>query len=149
MITRRAACVAVLIAAGLGVPGCSGPGNPRPAPAPQIKTIAVSYDELMNQKRITRSVTLTAGDTLRISLASNASTGYQWAPQLQISDGRVVAQTGHQSVAADGAPGSAGAEVWMLRAAVPGAATVTTSYGQPWPGGAKDSWTFTAEVTVR
>ena len=146
MITRRAACFAVLIAAALGMPGCSGR---HAQPAPQIKTIAVSYDELMNQKRITRSVTLSAGDTMRISLASNASTGYQWAPQLQISDGRVVAQTGHQSVTADGAPGSAGAEVWMLRAAAPGAATVTTSYGQPWPGGAKGSWTFTAEVTVR
>ena len=32
---------------------------------------------------------------------------------------------------------------------LPGAATLTMTYGQPWPGGAKDAWTFTAQVTVR
>ena len=149
MIGRRATGVAALIAITLGMVGCSGRNNPPAAPAPQIKTIAVSYDELLNQKHITRAVTLGAGDTLRISLASNASTGNQWAPQLKISEPRVLTQTGHEAIAADGPPGAAGAEVWTLRAVAPGAAAVTTSYGQPWPGGAKDAWTFTAEVTVR
>ena len=149
MISRRAACFATLITTAVAAVGCSGGNSTRAAPAPQVKTISVSYDELLNQKRITRAVTLGTGDTLRISLASNASTGYQWAPQVQISDGRVLTQAGHETATADGPPGAPGAEVWTLRAAAPGATTVTTSYGQPWPGGAKAAWTFTAEVTVR
>lgn len=148
-MNRRSARVAALSVIALLALGCSAGKKPPPAPAPQIKTIAVSYDDLLNQKRITRAVSLATGDTLRISLASNASTGYRWAPQAQISDGRVLSQAGHESISADGPPGSAGTEVWTLRALAPGAATVTTSYGQPWPGGAKDAWTFTAEVTVR
>ena len=149
MTVRPAARLAALVAIALGVLGCSGGTNPPAGPAPQIKTVTVSYDDLLNQKRVTRAVTLATGDTLRISLASNASTGYQWAPQAQISDGRVLSQTGHETVSADGPPGSAGAEVWTLRALTPGAATLTMTYGQPWPGGAKDAWTFTAQVTVR
>jgi hypothetical protein len=30
----------------------------------------------------------------------------------------------------------------------PGNTTVSTTYGRPWPGGEKDSWTFVADVTV-
>ena len=146
---RRVAGAATLGVIALGVLGCSGGTTPPAGPAPQIETVTVSYDDLLNQKRVTRAVTLATGDTLRISLASNASTGYQWAPQAQISDGRVLSQTGHETVSADGPPGSAGAEVWTLRALTPGAATLTMTYGQPWPGGAKDAWTFTAQVTVR
>ncbi|HRD15165.1 MAG TPA: protease inhibitor I42 family protein [Mycobacterium sp.] len=149
MTLRRAARAAALSVIGLVVLGCSADKNPPAAPAPQVKTVTVAYDDLLNQKRVTRAVTLATGDTLRISLASNASTGYQWAPQAQISDGRVLSQTGHETVSADGPPGSAGAEVWTLRALTPGAATLTMTYGQPWPGGAKDAWTFTAQVTVR
>jgi inhibitor of cysteine peptidase len=31
----------------------------------------------------------------------------------------------------------------------PGSATLTTTYGQPWPGGTADAWTFSAVVSVR
>ena len=148
MTVRPAARLAGIVAITLGVLGCSGGTNPPAGPAPQIKTVTVSCDDLLNQKRVTRAVTLATGDTLRISLASNASTGYQWAPQAQISDGRVLSQTGHETVSADGPPGSAGPRVDPARAD-PGAATLTMTYGQPWPGGAKDAWTFTAQVTVR
>ena len=62
----------------------------------------------------------------------------------------VLAQTGHQTVApTDAKPGAAGTEVWTFDAIKPGSATLTTTYGQPWPGGAKDAWTFSAAVSVR
>jgi len=137
---------ALVIAIGLTFPGCAHPENR----APQITTVEVSYDELLNQKSVSRQVSLNAGDTLRLVLASNASTGYQWTAEAQITNPGVLTQTGHQTVAPAGAtPGAAGTEVWTFDSIKTGLTTLTTTYGQPWPGGTKDAWTFTAAVTVR
>lgn len=149
---RRVARLAALAASVLAVLGCTGKDS-RPAEPPpprQTTTVEVSYDDLLNQKHIARQVSLSPGDTLRVVLASNASTGYRWAAQTQISDSAVLTQTGHQTVApVDGRPGASGTEVWTFDALKPGAATLTTTYGQPWPGGTKDARTFSAAVTVR
>ncbi len=143
------AVMIVLIAATLG---CAGPGPDEPATSsPQTTTIEVSYDELLNQQQVARAVTLRVGDFLQVSLGSNASTGFGWAPDMEISDPGVLAQTGHEAVgpAQGSGPGAAGREVWVLQAVSAGTATVITRYGRPWAGGEKDSWTFTADVTVR
>lgn len=128
---------------------CVGKTEP-PKSGPQTTTIQISYDDLLNQKHISRDVTLAVGDYLQVSLGSNASTGFRWAEQMQISDPKVLAQSGHEALAPrQNVPGAAGSEVWMLQATAPGAATVTASYGRPWAGGEKDAWTFTARVTVK
>lgn len=121
----------------------SGPEN-----GPQTTTVVVSYDDLLNQKAVTRQANLHVGDTLQVSLGSNASTGFQWAPDMTISNDRVLAQTGHEAVAGSGAPGAAGSEVWALQAIGLGTTTVSTTYSRPWEGGEKNTWTFTADVTV-
>ena len=139
--------------------GCSGSAEqPKPGPqtttsqakaGPQTTTIQVSYDELLNQKQISRSATLTVGDYLQISLGSNASTGYQWDEKLLISDPKVLAQTGHEVIAPTGGqPGAPGSEVWMVQAMAPGNSTVSAAYGQPWEGGEKGEWVFSVNVTV-
>jgi predicted secreted protein len=116
---------------------------------PRTETIQISYDDLLNQKQISRSTTMAVGDFLQVSLGSNASTGFSWAEKLLISDPKVVAQTGHEVIAPkQGQPGAAGSEVWMLQATAPGNTTVSTTYGRPWPGGEKDSWVFSVNVTV-
>ena len=143
---NRLAATAVAVATMLALPGCAHADNR----APQSTTVEVSYDDLLNQKNVSRQVSLVAGDTLRVVLASNASTGYQWTAEAQISDRGVLTQTDHQTVApTDAKPGAAGSEVWTFDAIKPGSATLTTSYGQPWPGGTKDAWTFSAAVSVR
>jgi predicted secreted protein len=143
---NRLAATAVVVATTIALPGCAHADNR----APQSTTVEVSYDDLLNQKNVSRQVILVAGDTLRLVLASNASTGYQWTAEAQISDSAVLSQTSHQTVApTDAKPGAAGTEVWTFDALKPGAATLTTAYGQPWPGGTKDAWTFSAAVTVR
>ena len=139
--------MAVVVVAMLSVMGCSGKAS-TPA-APQMTTVEVSYVDLLNQKRVHRDIDLMAGQTLRVILGTNASTGYRWAEDAQISDTAVLAQIGHVAVATpNSGPGSAGTEMWTFSAVNPGRATVTTTYGQPWPGGEKDAWTFTAAVTV-
>lgn len=138
----------ILIAA-LAASGCSAKTDPPAAPGPKTTTIAISYEDLLNQKNVGRDVSLAVGDTLQISLGSNASTGYRWAPDLEISNTAVLAQAGHEVIAPAGSPpGAAGSEVWALQALGRGTATVRARYGQPWQGGEKDAWTFTAQVTV-
>jgi inhibitor of cysteine peptidase len=130
----------------LSVAGCA---DNAAESGPQTTTIEVSYDDALNQVNITRAVTMNVGDTLQVSLASNSSTGFRWTPDMQITDAAVMAQAGHEVLAPTaGRPGAAGREVWALQAIGPGTTTVSTTYGRPWPGGEKDAWTFTAEVTV-
>ena len=141
------ALAAVTIAAAALV-GCSGKSE-SPKAGPRTETIQISYDDLLNQKQISRSTTLAVGDFLQVSLGSNPSTGFQWAEKLLISDPKVVSQTGHEVIAPkENQPGAAGSEVWMLQAMAPGNTTVSTTYGRPWPGGEKDSWVFSVNVTV-
>ncbi|WP_313674511.1 protease inhibitor I42 family protein [Mycolicibacterium sp.] len=149
---RPAGALGAVILLAVASLGCAGPGPAGPATSgPQTTTIEVSYDDLLNQKQVARAVTLRVGDFLQVSLGSNASTGFGWAPDMEISDPGVLAQTGHEAVgpAQGSGPGAAGREVWVLQAVSAGTATVITRYGRPWEGGEKDSWTFTAEVTVR
>ena len=145
---RRPILAAVSVAL-MMTSGCAGKTEPPSPPGPKTTTSAASYDDLLRQKTITRDVSLAVGDTLQISLGSNASTGYRWNPDLTISNTAVLAQAGHEVITPSGAPpGAPGSEVWALQATGPGTATVTGSYSQPWSGGEKDTWTFTAKVTV-
>ena len=145
----RAALLAIVAATTLM--GCTGKTEPpnAPAKAEGPQTIEISYDDLLKDKQISRSVSLSVGDTLTVSLGSNLSTGFTWAEKMLISDPNVMTQTGHRAVASNtGMPGAPGTEVWILQAKSPGNTTVSTTYGRPWPGGEKDSWVFSANVTV-
>ncbi|MFN8090533.1 MAG: protease inhibitor I42 family protein [Mycobacterium sp.] len=57
------------------------------------------YNDLLNQKRVHRDIDLAAGQTLRVILGANASTGYRWTEDAQISDTAVLVQTGHVAIA--------------------------------------------------
>lgn len=143
---NRSRCwLVAAISCALLLPACTH----RDPPPQQTVTIEVSYDDLLSQKTITRQADLRVGDALTISLGANPSTGYQWETEAQISDRAVLSPAGHRTVAPGSSrPGAPGADEWTFEAMAPGTATVTTSYGQPWPGGQKNAWTFTAKVTV-
>lgn len=149
-MTRRLGLAgAALLMATLAVPACSPRAEKPAASEPKTATVEVSYDDLVNQKQISRTVELAVGDHLQVSLGSNASTGFQWEDKMLISDPKVITQTGHETVApAADRPGAPGKEVWILQAVAPGDTTVSTTYGRPWPGGEKDSWVFTVNVKV-
>ena len=144
------AVAAISTAALVGCTDKSEPSVSAPESGSKTQTIEISYDDLMNQKQVSRSVDLAVGDFLQVSLGSNASTGFEWAEKMPISDPKVVEQTGHDAIApAADRPGAPGKDVWMLQAMAPGNSTVSATYGRPWPGGEKDVWVFTANVTVR
>ena len=147
----KARAALLTLVAATSLMGCTGKTEPPDAPvkAQGPQTIEISYDDLLNQKQISRSVSLSVGDTLTVSLGANASTGFTWTEKMLISDPKVMTQTAHVAVASTAnQPGASGSEVWTLQAKAPGNTTVSTTYGRPWPGGEKDSWVFSANVTV-
>lgn len=148
-MNRRTCMLAALTLTAAALTACTDKPESPKSQGPQTTTIEISYDDLLNQKQISRSATLNLGDYLQVSLGSNASTGYEWEDKMLISDPKVMIQTGHETLApAADRPGAAGREVWMLQTTGRGQTTVSTTYGRPWPGGEKDGWVFTVNVTV-
>lgn len=148
-MNRRTCLLAALTLTAAALTACTDKPESPKSQGPQTTTIEISYDDLLNQKQISRSATLNLGDYLQVSLGSNASTGYEWEDKMLISDPKVMIQTGHETLApAADRPGAAGREVWMLQTTGRGQTTVSTTYGRPWPGGEKDGWVFTVNVTV-
>lgn len=146
---RQGAALLAAVLSAAALAGCSDKTEPPKAKGPKTTTIEISYDDLLNQKQVSRSVDLAVGDFLQVSLGSNPSTGFKWDEQMLISDPKVMAQTGHEAIA-PGAdrPGAPGKDVWMLQAVATGNSTVSATYGRPWPGGEKEVWVFSANVTV-
>ena len=120
------------------------------AGAQPTKTIGVSMEDVINQKVITRDITLAVGDTLEVSLGANHTTPYKWTAETQIGDRSIVQQTSHEYVAPKSPPGflgAPGAEVWTFKALKAGASTIVTEYtmsADPTP-----RCTFTANVNVQ
>ena len=114
---------------------------------PQI-SVDVSCDDFAASQNITDEVEIGVGDSLKVTLCSNPTTGFAWS-EAQISDEAVLEQTNHEFVAPEedlvGAPGK---DVWTFKALEQGATNVSMEYGQPWEGGEKASWTFVLTVDV-
>ena len=140
----RLAAVGTLIAILLLLGACSS-----------ATTVEVSCDDFMEQKHISKSVEVSTGEMLTVTLCSNASTGFQWIEPAQVSDKGVLRQTGHEFIAPeekDGefpAPGTAGQQQWTFEALRKGTTEVALEYSRPWEGGEKGEWTFTLTVVVK
>jgi len=132
--------VAILVL--LAVPGCTSSAQP-------TKTIGITIDDVLNQKVITRDITLAVGDKLEVSLGANHTTPYKWTAETQIGDPSIVQQTSHEFVAPNPPPGvvgTSGTEVWTFKALKAGTTTIATEYTMstdPTPAS-----TFTANVKV-
>jgi len=116
-----------------------------------VQTINVSGDDFNTQKDIVKDITVTADETFRVILSSNATTGFSWAENAAIEDTAILQQVDHyfnESNAGE-VVGSAGTEVWTFKALQTGTTTVTNEYSRPWEGGEKGVWTFTLNVTVK
>jgi len=116
-----------------------------------MQTINVFSDDFNVQKDIVKDITVTAGETFRVILSSNITTGFSWSENATIEDAAVLQQLDHyfnESNAGD-VVGSAGTEVWTFKALQTGTTTVTNEYSRPWEGGEKGVWTFMLNVTVK
>jgi inhibitor of cysteine peptidase len=112
--------------------------------------VKVTIDELMEQKHIEKEVGITVASTLKVSLGSNATTGFRWTEQAQIDNQNILKQTEHQFIGPKtNIPGGAGNEEWKFEATNKGTTTVTMEYSQPWDGGLKSEWTLILTVNVK
>ncbi len=140
---RPSLAVAILVSS--AVLGCTMESR---SPSP-IKTLQVSFDEVLKQSSITQNVTLAVGDTLKVQLASNYSTPYRWAPNMKVGDSGIVKQTDHEFVQPTSeALGAPGTEVWTFTALKTGATTISTTYASFVGHDHKPTCTYTAHVTV-
>ena len=87
--------------------------------------------------------------SLIVTLDSNASTGFHWSQQAQISDQTVLRQTDHKYLPpAGGAPGAPGKEVWTFEALSEGTSTIFMEYRQPWKPSGQPAQVFGLIVVV-
>jgi inhibitor of cysteine peptidase len=114
------------------------------------ESVAVSINDFNSQNNITKEITVSAGGSFKISLESNATTGFSWPEQAEIGNTAIVKQTDHDNLAPTsdlmGAPGK---EVWTFKALEKGTTVIAMEYSRPWEGGEQAEWTFNLTVTVK
>lgn len=94
------------------------------------------------------TATVKSGQYFVLALPANRTTGYSWVSASFDKPGvaSVVGTTYH----AQGAmrPGAGGTQLFLLRAAATGTATLTVQYSRPWEKNAKPARTATLKITV-
>jgi predicted secreted protein len=148
---RASRPVIVLLAAVL-LGGCSAatagqPATPRDALGITCDDLAIPSG-VAAAATVERTVKATVGETIRITLCSNPSTGFSWElPVLPAS--AAVALADHAVVAPDGAPvGAAGSQTFTFQVRAPGTTEIPFAYSQPWAGGTKGAWSVRLTVVA-
>ncbi len=147
--------VGLMVIMALSLLACSPEAAEEPvSPAPNKVSVAVTCDDFMNQKHISKQFEIQTGGSLTVTLCSNPTTGFQWSESAQISDQTVLQQTGHQFVSPESEPpplppGTPGQEVWTFKALKKGTSTISMEYSRPWEGGEEGEWTFDLTVTAK
>jgi predicted secreted protein len=133
-----------LLLAGLLLGGCAATSAGQPAAPRDVLTIACDELAVPGQSGagapVARTVAVTAGESFRISLCSNPSTGFSWESPA-VAGSAAVSLVDHQVVPpSTTTPGAAGSETFTFRAASAGTATIDFAYSRPWEGGEKAAW---------
>jgi inhibitor of cysteine peptidase len=134
-----AALVAVLA---LSLPACTK--------VPTEVALQATYNDFTANQNQTREITVQDGNTIKVTVASNPTTGFKWE-MAGISATDVVAQNGESEYVPpeNAMPGAGGQEIWTFKALKRGASQISMAYSQPWQGGTKNAWTLNISVTVR
>ena len=142
----------LMVIMALSLLACSSEAEEPVSPAPNKVSVAVTCDDFMNQKHISKQFEIQTGGSLTVTLCSNPTTGFQWEPA-QISDTGVLKQVQHEFIGPESEPppppGTPGQEVWTFEALKEGTSTVFLEYSRPWEGGEKGEWTYTLTVIVK
>jgi len=134
------ATVLVLMVAlvGLTVAGCGTQANAAGGP--------LKLGEADNGK----SFTVKAGDTIKVIIAGNPTTGYAWAAALGDKDATLVEQVGEPVYATDTQEtvvGAGGTYTFTFKATAKGEALLKLVYQRPWESVAPLE-TFTVTLTI-
>ncbi len=135
----------ILLVGAMVLVSCGGSG-------PEGASVDVQCTDFMENGDLGDQVELAVGDTLTLSLCSNATTGFQWGPAA-IADESVLQETNRrfqspEEVGTEPVVGAPGEEIWTFEALRAGQTTVDLEYSQPWEGGEKGAWTYVLTVMV-
>jgi len=112
--------------------------------------VITTSNEFDQNQHVQKEVEIAKGETLVVTLFSNATTGFSWDEQAQIADTGIVQQLKHEVVGAEtNVLGAAGTEQWTFQAQNAGTTTVHFEYSRPWEGGEKGVWTFDLTVMAK
>ncbi len=143
----------LMVIMALSLLACSSEAEEPVSPAPNKVSVAVTCEDFMNQKHISKQFEIQTGGSLTVTLCSNPTTGFQWTEEAQISDTGVLKQVQHEFIGPESEPppppGTPGQEVWTFEALKEGTSTVFLEYSRPWEGGEKGEWTYTLTVIVK
>lgn len=104
---------------------------------------------IMNVTESGQQVELAPGDSLVITLDSNATTGFSWSVA-GISDEDVVDEVSNEYQAPDSElVGAGGQEVWTFEALDAGTSTIEMQYSRSWETGVEPAATFNVTVVVK
>lgn len=127
----------------LAIAGCSQHISPAETP-PRVISGGVGPTEQ-------QSAALKVAQTIEVRLRSQAGTGYSWRLASGTDASGIVREQGHRTeteAAEDNRMGGATWEVFTLRAAQPGDATVEYVYERPWEKSGPPARRFTLKVHV-
>jgi inhibitor of cysteine peptidase len=135
----------VLLVSTMILVGCGGK-------AAHTASVDVQCNDFMENGDLSDEVEIGLGDSLVVSLCSNATTGFQWGPAA-IADESVLKEVSHrfespEELGTEPVLGAAGEEIWTFEPLKAGETTVNMEYSQPWEGGEKAAWTFVLTVLV-
>lgn len=114
--------------------------RPQSNKAPELKTVEVAELGLETQ------VLLNVGDTLKVVLPANPSTGYGWQVHLT---GTALESRGMATTAAEKrVPGAESRQTFDFRGAASGEEQITLNYLRPWEKNVAPAKTFVLDVSV-
>jgi inhibitor of cysteine peptidase len=93
-------------------------------------------------------ITMSVGDTLKLTLVANHSIPFWWAVDTRIADSTILQQTGHEYMAGATTTGGPGSEFWTFKALKAGTTTITNQEASVGTGGPPQH-TFKANVIVK
>lgn len=112
-----------------------------------------TVDKTLTQADNGSSATLSVGDTLKVSLPSNPSTGYSW--KIQGNDAKVLLPVGDSQFSlgdnATPMPGAGGTQTFTFKGVSAGSSKLALVYVRPWETTVTPTPddTFTVDVTVQ
>ena len=137
------------------VSGAEIEGEPVEEARAEVEGVVVDDTIIASEVKIKEveeeEVEVNAGDSFKVTLCSNPTTGFEWSESAQIGDQTVMEQVKHRFAAPKNKQlaGAAGQEIWTFRALKEGTTTISMEYSQPWEGGTKVEWTFELTVVVK
>ena len=99
-----------------------------------------------------KTIEISAGNSLTVTLDSNPTTGFSWALKA-IGNESVLEQAGHEFKAAPASNppllGAGGKEIWTFKALNKGSSTISMEYVRSWEQNVEPQDTFALTVVVK